>query len=173
MTTMADTIRRLEDAVVRRPGFGVGTNRSRTTIGDGVGCVSVEGEWSIDTDLPPALGGASAAPTPGALVRAALGACMAMSYRLRAERAGLGPLTITVDVEADSALAGMLLTTASVPPGFTDVRYHVDVELHERAVADGDVRAVLADGDLLSPVLDTIRRATPVARTTTIRAASR
>ena len=56
MTTMADTIRRLEDAVVRRPGFGVGTNRSRTTIGDGVRCVSVEGEWSIDTDLPPALG---------------------------------------------------------------------------------------------------------------------
>ena len=168
MTTIGDAVRRLEDATTRRAGFGAATDRSCTTIDDGVRCISTEGAWTITTDLPAGLGGTASAPTPSALVRAALGACMAMSYRLRAERDGLGPLRITVDVESDSQLAGMLLTTASAPPGFTGVRYHVAVESDARDVRDSVVRRVVDDGDRLSPVLDVIRRATPVARTLTI-----
>jgi uncharacterized OsmC-like protein len=166
MTTIADTILRLEDAVVRRPGFGSVTCRSRTTLGEGLRCVSVEGDWTIETDLPVALGGSSSAPTPSDLLRAALGACMAMTYRLRAERAGLGPFTVTVDVEADSQLAGMLLTTSVAPPGFTGIRYHVEVECD---APPDDIRRVLDEGDRLSPMLDAIGRATAVSRSATIR----
>lgn len=166
MTTIADNIRRLEEAVVRRPGFGRATCRSRTTLGDGLKCISVEDDWTVDTDLPAALGGSSSAPTPGVLLRAALGACMAMSYRLRAERAGLGPFTVTVDVEADSQLAGMLLATSAAPPGFTGIRYHVEVECD---APHDDIRRVLDEGDRLSPMLDAIGRATTVTRSATIR----
>lgn len=166
MTTIADSIRRLEEAVERRPGFGSTTTRSRTTLDDGLRCVSVERHWTIDTDLPVALGGSSSAPSPSALLRAALGACMAMSYRLRGERAGLGPFPVTVDVEADSHLAGMLLASSASPPGFTGIRYHVDVACD--ATPD-DVRRVLDDGDRLSPVLDAIRRSIAVTRSTSIR----
>lgn len=168
MTTIAAAIRRLEDTTARRPGFGAVTSRSRTAIDDGLGCVSTEGDWAIATDLPTGLGGTASAPTPSVLLRAALGACMAMSYRLRAERAGLGPIRITVDVEADSQLAGMLLANSAVPPGFTGVRYHVAVQPDTPGVRDDDIRHVIDDGDRLSPVLDTIRRATPVARTVAI-----
>lgn len=166
MTTIADTIRRLEDAVERRPGFGVVTSRSQTTLRDGLQCVSSDGRWTIDTDLPVALGGAASAPSPSVLLRAALGACMAMSYRLRAERAGLGPINVTVTVDADSVLAGMLDATATTPPGFTGLRYAVDVECD--APLD-DVRRILDEGDRLSPVLDAIRRPTSAMRSTTIR----
>lgn len=167
MTTIADAIGRLEDAVVRRPGFGSATSRSRATLGNDLRCVSVEGDWTIDTDLPFAFGGSASAPTPTMLLRAALGACMAMTYRIRAERAGLGPFGVSVDVEADSQLVGMLLTAAATPPGFTAIRYDVDVECD---APHSDVRRVLDEGDRLSPVLDVIRRPTAVSRTTTIRA---
>jgi uncharacterized OsmC-like protein len=169
MSTIADTIRRLEDAVERRPGFGSGTSRSRTTLGDGVRCVSVEGDWTIATDLPVALGGSSSAPTPSVLLRAALGACMAMSYRLRAERAGLGPFKVTVDVEADSQLAGMLLASSAARPGFTCIRYHVEVRCD---APQEQIRRVLDEGDRLSPVLDAIGRSTAVTRSMTIRPVS-
>lgn len=166
MTGIADSIRRLEDAVERRPGFGAVTSRSRTTLGDELRCVSTDGDWTIDTDLPVALGGTATAPSPSVLLRAALGACMAMSYRLRAERAGIGPIDVTVTVEADSELAGMLHPTAAIPPGFTGVRYLVDVECD---APPDDVRRILDEGDLLSPVLDAIRHPTSVTRSTTIR----
>ena len=166
MTNIADTLRRLEDAVERRPGFGVTTSRSCTRLGDGLRCVSADGGWTIETDLPVGLGGAASAPSPSVLLRAALGACMAMSYRLRAERAGLGPVNVTVTVDADSVLAGMLDPTATAPPGFTGLRYAVDIECD---APPADVRRILDEGDRLSPILDAIRRPTSVVRSTTIR----
>ena len=166
MTTIADKICRLEAAVLNRPGFGRATNRSRTVLDDGLRCVSVEDNWTIETDLAVGLGGSASAPSPGVLLRAALGACMAMSYRLRAERAGLGPFSVTVDVETESDLAGMLLTTSSAPPGYAAVRYHVDVE---SAADQDDILRVLDDGDRLSPILDAIAHEVTVTRTTTIR----
>lgn len=165
MSTIADTVARLEDALERRPGFGHATNHSSTTIGGGLSCVSTEGDWTLTCDLPGALGGTASAPTPGVLLRAALGACMAMTYRLRAERAGLAPFAVTVGVETDSELAGMLLTSADAPPGFTEVRYHVEVECDAPEV---DIRRVLDEGDRLSPMLDALTRATTVTRSTTI-----
>lgn len=127
MSTIATNVRRLEHAVQRRTGFGHATTTSRSTLDEGLRCVSVEDRWTVASDLPVALGGSASAPTPSVLLRAALGACMAMTYRLRAERAGLRPFLVTVDVETDSELAGMLLTSSAAPPGFTGIRYHVDV----------------------------------------------
>lgn len=166
MDAIATAVERLEQAVMRRPGFGVTTHHAVTTSLDGLRCATREGAWTTLTDLPGALGGGGSAPTPGALVRAALGSCMAMSYRLRAARHAVELRAVRVTVEADAAIAGMLLGDADAPPGFSEVRYHVEVE----SDAPPDVvRRVLDEGDRLSPLLDVLTRATAVRRTTSIR----
>ena len=161
-----NAIERLEVAVERRSGFGAGTNRSVTTCSEGLQCSTEEGDWRVPTDLPAALGGRATAPTPGALVRAALGACMAMSYRMRAVRHGIEVTSITVTVETDSELVGMLSCGSDVPPGFIGVRYHVEVE----SPAPTDVvEGLLDEADRLSPILDVFVRANDVRRTVEIR----
>lgn len=165
MPTIADSIQRLEDTVARRPGFGAGTATSRTVLSDGLRCTTTEPHMTIDADLGQAFGGTASAPSPSALLRAALGSCMAMTYRLRAERAGIDIVSVTVTVETDSAVAGMLRTDAEVPPGFTGVRFHVEIETD---ADEGAVSALLDEGDRLSPVLDAIGRANDVTRTATI-----
>jgi uncharacterized OsmC-like protein len=157
---------RLEAAVAQRPGFGVGTSHSVTTLGEGLRCTTVEGAWSTESDLLPAIGGGGSAPTPNVLMRAALGSCMAITYRLRAARHGVELTSVRVTVESDSALAGMLSCDAAAPPGYTEVRYHVEVESPDDPAR---VLAILDEGDRLSPVLDVLNRATAVRRTTEIR----
>ena len=74
-----------------------------------------------------------------------------MTYRLRAARHGVDLTPVRVSVEADSELAGMLLCDAAAPPGYTEVRYHVEVESPDDPAR---VRAILDEGDRLSPLLD-------------------
>ena len=166
MKTIANALARLESALGRRANFGHATNRSVTTLGDGLHCATEEGQWAIDTDLPESLGGTGAAPTPGVLARAALGSCLAMIYRLRAVRHGVELTSIRVTVDADSAIAGMLLCDTTTPPGYTEIRYHVEID---SPAAPADVLRILDEGDRLSPMLDVFARATTMRRTTSIR----
>ncbi len=165
MDTIANAIERLEHAVERRPGFGVGTNVSVTNMTSGLRCDTREAEFSTYADLSPALGGDGSAPTPGALMRAALGSCMAMSYRLRAAKHGIQVGSIRVTVETDSELAGMLSCDASVPPGYTEIRYHVEIE--SSAPVD-EVTRIIDEGDRLSPLLDALTCANVTRRSTSI-----
>jgi hypothetical protein len=91
---------------------------------------------------------------------------MAMSYRLRAAKHGIELTSILVTVEADSEIAGMLSCDALAPPGFTEIRYHVEIE--SPATPD-DVNRVIDEGDRLSPLLDVFTRANTMRRTTSIR----
>jgi uncharacterized OsmC-like protein len=165
MNTIASAIERLEHAVAQRPGFGVGTSVSVTTITAGLRCATQEGEFCTRSDLSRALGGDGSAPTPGTLMRAALGSCMAMSYRLRAARHGIELESIRVTVEADSELAGMLSCDSSAPPGYTEIRYHVDVE---SSAPPDEVMRIIDEGDRLSPLLDVFTRANATRRSTSI-----
>lgn len=166
MRTIAMAIERLEAAVDRRSDFGAGTSRSVTTLTDGLRCTTQEGPWSTNSDLPGALGGGGSTATPSVLLRAALGSCMAMSYRLRAAKHGIELTSILVTVEADSEIAGMLSCDALAPPGFTEIRYHVEIE--SPATPD-EVNRVIDEGDRLSPLLDVFTRANTMRRTTSIR----
>jgi uncharacterized OsmC-like protein len=163
---IGSAIERLGAAVERRPGLGLRTYRSVTTSTDGLRCCTEEGDWRTVTDLPAGLGGDASAPSPGVLLRAALGSCMAMSYRLRAARHGVELTAVRVTVDADSDTAGMLSCDASAPPGYTEIRYHVEVD--SPAPAD-DVMQILDEGDRLSPLLDVVARTNSVRRTTSIR----
>lgn len=165
---VAGALARLEDLLQRRPGFGRGTNTSVTTVGEGLRCSSAEGPWQLEADMSEAFGGAAAAPSPGVLLRAALGSCIAMMYRLRAAKHGLELTSVRVTVETDSALAGMLDLASPEPPGWTEFRYHVEID--SPAPADR-VQHLLDEGDQLSPMLDALARANHLVRTTDIRTA--
>ena len=121
--------------------------------------------WTIASDLRPAIGGDGSAPTPTTLLSAALGACLAMCYQLRAAEHGVELSSVRVTVETDSDLRGMLQSDAAVPPGFTEVRYRVELESPART---SDVERIVDLADRLSPVLDALTRANRVRRTLSI-----
>jgi uncharacterized OsmC-like protein len=151
---IGEALARLESALERKPGFGLGTSHSTTENAAGLRCRTAEGHHQIATDLPVALGGSADAPSPSTLLRAALGSCLAMGYRLRAARHGVELGAIRVVVETDSALAGMLLPYSTAPPGFLEIRYHVEIESSAPAAR---VARLAAEADRLSPVLDALR----------------
>jgi uncharacterized OsmC-like protein len=163
---IGEAVQRLEAALARRADFGHSTSRSVTTVVDGLRCRTEEGPWRIETDLPAVLGGGDAASTPSVLARAALGSCMAMMYVLRAARHGVELTSVTVQIETDSEIAGMLVCGTPSPAGFREIRCHVEVE---SPADEASVRRILDEADSLSPVLDMFGRANAVRRTTSIR----
>jgi len=164
-TRIVHALERLEAAIDRRPGLSDRTSRAVTTSVDGLRCSTEEGSWVTPADLPGTLGGDESAPPPAVLLRAALGSCMAMSYRLRAAKHGIELTSVQVTVEADSELIGMLSCDAAAPPGFTEIRYHVEIESPAPVAS---VRRVLDEGDRLSPILDALDRANSLRRTTSV-----
>ncbi len=157
---------RVEKAVTKHPSLGIETDRSVTTLTDGLRCTSEEGAWRFETDLPDTMGGDSSGPSPGVLGRAALGSCLAMGYQMRAARLGVELTSVTVEIEADSDVAGMLSTEAPARPGYSEVRYHVSVE---SSAPEADVLRVLDEGDALSPYLDVFTAQTEMKRTVSIK----
>jgi uncharacterized OsmC-like protein len=155
----------LDSALARRPGFGRSTATSTTILRDGLRCVTTEREHEIETDLPTALGGDGSAPTPSALLRAALGSCLAMGYRLRAARHGVALRAVEVVVETDSDIAGLLDPRSAAPAGFVDVRYRVRIE---SSAPRAQLDAIVDEADASSPVLDTLERANRVHRSVTV-----
>lgn len=152
---------RLEAAVERKPGFGHSTAMTTTTLMNGLRCISHEGEHHVTADLGPALGGVDTGPTPSALLRAALGSCLTMGYRLRAARHGIAIDGIRVEIETDAAIEGLLDPHSEFPPGFTGIRYRVEID----SPAPGEaVERLIAEADRLSPLLDAVTRANRVER---------
>jgi uncharacterized OsmC-like protein len=165
---IAAALVRLHAAVATRPGFGHSTATSESVLGDGLQCATTEKSWRIDSDLGPALGGEGAAPSPTALVHAALGACLAMGYRLRAAECGIELTGVRVTVESESHVSGMLDPGAEVPPGYIALRCHVDIESPAPAP---EVERLIELADALSPVLDMLTRAHTIERTVSTRQA--
>jgi uncharacterized OsmC-like protein len=168
MERIATALDRLRRALAGRADFGRHTACSVATLSDGLRCSVTEQRWALEFDLAPALGGEGSAPSPTVLARAALGACLAMGYQLRAAESGVELNAVRVTVETDSELAGMLVDGAAVPPGFTAVRYHVDIE---SPAPPERIEQLVELGDRLSPVLDMLTRANKIERTLSIRQA--
>ena len=160
-----DALVRLESALASRPGFGHASQSCTTTLVEGLRCRSEECGGALETDLPACLGGTGTAPTPSMLVRAALGSCLAMGYRLRAARRGLDVRSIRVVVETDSAIAGMLDTDEGEPAGFTNLRYHVEITSD---MPPERVLAIVDEADRLSPILDVVSRLSRPVRSVSI-----
>ena len=162
---IAAALQRLHGTLAGRPGFGHYTGSSVTTLIQGLRCETEVDGWTIASDLRPAFGGEGSAPTPSVLLSSALGACLAMGYQLRAAELGIELSSVRVTVETDSELCGMLRCDAPAPPGFTEVRYRVEVE---SPAGTSDIARIIDLADRLSPVLDALTRVNRVQRTVSI-----
>jgi uncharacterized OsmC-like protein len=96
------------------------------TLVDGLKCqvTGLAGE-SLQTDMPPAVGGGSSAPTPGWLMRAALAACNATCIAMRAAKRGISLDRLEVTVSSESDNRGMLGLDEKVTAGMQGLLVHV------------------------------------------------
>ncbi len=103
-----DLLERVEAAVRKRPALGQTTYRTEIRRGEGVEVSAREGDWYVNTDMPPVIGGSGIAPTPGFLLRAAVGTCLGSSLLYEAARLDLDLRDFRIDVEADDDARGEL-----------------------------------------------------------------
>jgi uncharacterized OsmC-like protein len=82
------------------------------------------------TDMPPAMGGAAAAPNPGWYLRGAIASCLATVIAMRAAKLGIALETLEVTVESDSDHRGILGLDQNIPAGQTAVRTTVKIGGH-------------------------------------------
>ncbi len=163
--SIVQALDQLDDVVRNRPELLRETYRSVTKLVNGLQCETQEDTWRATSDLPETVGGQGAGPSPGMLGRAALGSCLTMGYVLHATRLGVELTSLTVTVEADSDDGGMLSLDSEARPGYSEVRYHVDIV---SPASDELVHKVLDEGDLLSPYRDVFSEKTPMKRTSSI-----
>ncbi|HEY5639579.1 MAG TPA: OsmC family protein [Dehalococcoidia bacterium] len=113
------------------------------------------------SDMPTAIGGGEAAPSPGWLLRAALANCDATVIAMRAAQQGVALTTLEVVVDSESDDRGLLGIDDSVPAGPLSVRTRVRIGAH--GVAPDKLREIVEWAESHSPVADAIRRAIPPA----------
>jgi uncharacterized OsmC-like protein len=122
--------------------------------------VTGPGGETVTTDMPTAIGGGGASPSPGWLMRAAAASCVASLIAIRAAATDtvLGPFEVTVDSESDDR--GILGLDDTVDAGALSMKVVVSFEGADPGT-DG-VRELVDWAVRHCPVTDTIARAVPI-----------
>jgi uncharacterized OsmC-like protein len=148
-------------AVGLRPSLGQRTIVSTTRLSDGLKCEVEEGPWKLTADLAKEGGGEGAGPTPGVLGRGALGACLAIGYKLWASKFGVPISNIEVEVHTDVDERGRFGFHDDISPGYQRVRYIVRIE---STASEVDIMKVIETSDRHSPYFDNFGRALDLSR---------
>lgn len=90
---------------------------------DGLRC-EITGPYAekVTTGMPPAIGGAGSAPSPGWLFRGALASCTATVIAMRAAKLGVALKVLEVTLETDCDHRGMLGLDGKVSAGCASSR---------------------------------------------------
>jgi len=147
-------------ALKLRPTLGRGTASTSVRLVDGLRCEISDGPWTLNVDLSPKSGGGGTAPDPGVYGRAALGACLAISYTQWAAMRELPIDDLRVDVEADYDARGML-GVGDVVADYTAIRFRVTVR---SAAPDEQIESVLAEAEERCNYLNVFKRAREIQR---------
>ena len=122
--------------------------RCRATGPDGATLVS---------DMPQAIGGGGAAPSPGWLLRAALATCDATVISMRAAQLGITLTSLEVTVDSESDDRGLLGLDDTIPAGPLSVRTRI--RIGAKGAPPEQLRQIVGWAEIHSPVADAIRRA--------------
>jgi uncharacterized OsmC-like protein len=139
-------------AMARRPAFARASGQTHVVLADGFTCAVEDLDRRLSVDLPIVDGGDADGPTPDQLMRASLGAALAIGYRHWAARLEVPVATVAVDVTCVYDARGQL-GVADVEIGWQ--RLCVDVAITS-AAPEADVRRVVETADRLSPMLANI-----------------
>jgi len=111
----------------------------------------------VRTDMPPPMGGAASAETPGWHMRAALAACIGTTIATRAAQLGVTLDTLEVTVFSEVDYRGMLGIGDAVAPGMTNLRSKVLI--HSPDAPTDRLVEIVRWGEAHSPVACTIKAA--------------
>jgi len=158
-TSISDALRKVGDVMVADPAKahtkGVPAT-ARLVEGLRFEVTGPSGESAL-TDMPAAMGGASSAPAPAWLLRAAIASCTASVIAMRAAQLGVQLTTLEATVESEADQRGMLGLGENVSAAFTSMRLRVRIAADD--VAPDDLRALVTWADAHSPVASTVRDA--------------
>jgi putative redox protein len=136
--------------LTRHPSLGKSSVQASVKLVADAPCEARRAHRVIRVDLPLDDGGTDSAPTPGDLMRASIGACMAMSYRSWAARLGVDLRSVEVDVTCEFDARGQLGIADDVAIGWERLILEVRIV---SAAAPAEVRRVVETADRLSPML--------------------
>ncbi len=139
-------------AIARRPTFAHASGQARVVLDAGFTCLVEDQDRRLAADLPSVDGGDAAGPSPDQLMRASLGAALAIGYRLWGARLEVPLAGVAVEVTSVHDTRGQL-GVADVAVGWQ--RLCVDVTITS-AAPEADVRRVVETADRLSPMLANI-----------------
>lgn len=108
----------------------------------------------LETDMPPAMGGAASGPNPAWLLRGALASCTATVIAMRAATLGITLQALEVTVESESDARGILGMDANIAAGLGAIRTRVKIQAE---ASPDSLRALVAWADAHSPVGCTLK----------------
>jgi uncharacterized OsmC-like protein len=148
---LKDLYERKARALHRRPELARGAGYTRVRLPeDGLACHAEGGQADVQVDLAPADGGTGTAAGPADLLRASLGACLAMGYRLWAARLEVPIGAVEIDLTVEFDARGALLADSDVRPGWR--RLTCAVTIHSGAPR-ADVARVVDVANARCPIL--------------------
>lgn len=147
---LKDLFERQRRAMLRRPSFGRASGQARVRMIGELACAVEQGDSRTVVDLPIAEGGGGDGTPPEQMVRAGLGASLAIGYRLWGARLGVDIDAVEIDVVCESDTRGQLGIAEGVPAGWQ--RILIDVRIRS-AATEAEVRRVVETADRLSPML--------------------
>jgi uncharacterized OsmC-like protein len=166
MTTKA-SLDRLATAFGARPASALSTTTTRATVGAGFLTKTHEDGVEFTVDMPVAVGGSDAGPTPGVFGRACLSSCIAIGIRMAADRQEVAIDAIKVDLSMDWDGRG-LFGLSGISAGPSNISLEIEVESD---AAEKDIQTVIAEGMRNDPWLVALMQ--PHDVTTDIRIAGR
>jgi uncharacterized OsmC-like protein len=134
----------------RRPALGRASARARVRLVAETTTEARHGTLTTLVDLPTDDGGTGTAPHPGELMRACLGACLVLGYRVWAARLGIPLTNVEIDVICEFDTRGQLGLDDDVAVGWERILFDVRVESD---APSADVERLVAHANRLSPML--------------------
>jgi uncharacterized OsmC-like protein len=129
------------------------------TLDDGLRCrVTGPSGEKIETDMPRAMGGESACPSPGWFFQASLAACCATVTAAQAARLGIVLTKLEVRVTGDGDTRG-ILGLDQVSAGYSALR--TEIEIAAENASPHQLRDLVHWSEAHSPVGCTVRDAPP------------
>ena len=151
------------DAFKRRPSAALQEDSPAVAVWDGaLGTkLSHAAMPSLRTDMPPAMGGDGAAPSPGWYFRAGVASCLVTSIAMQAAMRGIALKRVEVEARSESDARGMLGIAPEVPA--SPVRFWLTVTLEAHDTPQKALRDLVEAAHSHSPMSGALRSPIDVA----------
>jgi uncharacterized OsmC-like protein len=133
-----------------RPETGFARDRARVRLAYGLACDVEHEDRRIRVDAKVGDGGGATGPQPDQLMRASLGACLLMGYRIWAARLDVALDDASLEITCESDARAELGVDPAAPLGWTRLR--LDVTLHSDA-PEAELQRVVEVAHRTSPML--------------------